>query len=509
MSPFASNTLAPRHFPRVLRHLPLIALVAAGCEGAAGRNSLIRTSPVGPGAQCELGGIRIDSGFDHNRDGELDPNEVTDTQHVCNIQADGRQSLVRVVAIPPGASGPCGLSDGSRVLSGIDTNDDGTLGDDEVTAQAIICSGEDGDSTLIRAEQVAPDPEGECFFGGIKLTSGLDVDGDGTLDTDEIDDTSFVCSVHVNENMTLVEQALEAPGVNCENGGIKWTVGYDADGDKVLDPEEAGPPGYVCSQITVVDGITTLLDVADATGNQCAFGGYVFRSGPDTNSNATLDAPEVADTAVVCNGNNGLNSVVNQVAAGNQCGVDGGWVVTSGLDTNRNGALDTTEIQTTGLVCNGRNGTVAVDGKSSLIRMRDTVNECNPTAGFILEIGLDDNMNNVLDPGEVDDWDVVCDGFDGLDSVVRVTEDLTFCDYGGVLVETGLDENFNGVLDTLEVANISYICDGAQGFSGLVDVEPAGVACPIDGVYFLTGLDLDEDGFLDEEEIDNELLVCW
>jgi hypothetical protein len=487
----------------------LLAMALIACQGPAGRNSLIRTSQVGPGAACELGGIRIDSGFDHNRDGELSPNEVTDTQHVCNIQANGLQSLVRVVAIPPGTSGPCGLAEGSRVLSGLDTNDDGTLQDSEVTAQAVICSGEDGTTTLVRVEQVAPNPTGDCFFGGLKITSGLDLDGDGALDTDEIEATAFVCSIHVNENMTLVDQALEPPGENCENGGIKWTVGYDANGNKVLDPEEAGPPGYVCGEMTVIDGITTLLDVTDATGNQCAFGGYIFRSGPDTNANGTLDADEIADTAIVCNGNNGFNSLVNRTAATNECGPDGGWVVTSGLDLNRNGTLEASEVQATGLVCNGRNGIIGVDGKNSLIRMRDTLNECNPTTGFILEVGLDDNMNGVLDPGEVDDWDVVCDGFDGFDSVVRVTEDLSFCAYGGVRVETGLDRNHNGVLDGPEVTNVAFICDGAQGFSGLVDVELAGNACPFDGVWFLTGLDLDEDGFLDEDEIDNELLVCW
>jgi len=511
----------------------LLAASLVACQGAPGRTSLIRSSPIGPGARCELGGIRIDSGFDDNRDGALGANEVSDTQFVCNIEVDGRQSLVRVVAIPPSASGPCGLGDGSRVLSGIDINADGALGDDEVTARAVICggedgangsngangangedgedgaNGEDGATTLVRVEQVAPNPAGDCFFGGLKITSGLDLDGDGVLAPGEIEDTAFVCSIHVNENMTLVEQSLEAPGANCENGGIKWTVGYDADGDKVLDSEEAGPPSYVCSQLNVINGVTTLLDVADASGNQCAFGGYVFRSGPDTNANATLDAAEVSDTAVVCNGNNGFNSLVKQVAATNQCGVDGGWVVTSGLDSNRNNTLDTAEIQTTGLVCNGRNGTVAVDGKNSLIRMRDTLNECNPTTGFVLEIGLDDNMNNILDPGEVDDWDVVCDGFNGFDSAVYVAEDFDFCYYGGVRVETGLDENYNGVLDEVEVANISYICDGAQGLSGLVDVEPAGFDCPFDGVYFLTGLDTDEDGYLDEDEIDNELLVCW
>lgn len=506
MSPVTARALRPLASLLALGAGPTLLLA---CQGPAGRSALIRTSQEPPGARCELGGIRIDSGFDHDRDGVLDPNEVNDTQFVCNIRADGRQSLVRIVNIQPGESGPCGFASGSRVLSGIDQNDDGTLQDSEVSAQAIVCSGVDGDTTLVRVRQVAPDPMGECFFGGLEITSGLDLDGDGSLDASEVTATAYVCSIHVNENMTLVEQALELPGENCENGGIKWTVGYDANGNKVLDPEEAGPPGYVCGEMTVIDGVTTLLDVAEATGNQCAFGGYIFRSGPDSDRNGLLDPGEIADTAIVCNGNNGFNTIVNQTAATNQCGEPGGWVVTSGLDTNRNGALEAGEVQATGLVCNGRNGTIGVDGRNSLIRLRPAGNACAPTEGVVLEVGLDDNMNGILDPGEVDAWDVVCDGLDGFDSVVRVTEDLSFCVYGGVRVETGLDRNFNGLLDPTEVANVAFICDGAQGYSGLVDVEPAGSACPVDGVWFLTGLDLDEDGFLDENEIDNELLVCF
>jgi hypothetical protein len=314
--------------------------------------------------------------------------------------------------------------------------------------------------------------------------------------------------VHVNEHMTLVDQALERPGEHCEFGGIRWTVGYDADGDQVLDPEEAGPPGYVCSVLQVVDGLTTLLDVEAATGNTCAYGGHILRSGLDDNRDGALDASEVDETAVVCNGADGKESLVRQVTATTQCGAEGGYVVTSGLDLNGDGQLAAAEVQATGVVCHGTDGTIGVDGRNALIRMRNVNTECGPVAGFILEIGLDDNRNNTLDAGEVDDWDVVCDGRDGYDSAVFMEEDTELCRYGGVRVETGLDLDRDGVLDTAEATNVAYLCDGAQGFSALVDVEDAGTACPGPGFWFLSGLDLDEDAYLDELEIDRELLVC-
>ncbi len=487
----------------------IAAGLAPACTGPAGRSALVSVSTLAPGAECALGGVRIDSGLDRNDDGLLGPGEVDNTQVLCTQQADGRQSLVRVVAIEGADDGPCGVPGGSRVLSGVDLDDSGTLNTNEVTAEALICSGDDGVRSLVRVDTLAPEPTpgGACWFGGVRVSAGLDADGDGTLDAEEVETSSDVCAIHVNENMTLVEQGVEPRGDNCALGGIRYIVGYDADGDGELDPEEAGPPGFICNEITIIDGTSTLLDIADATGNQCAFGGYVLRSGPDTDRSGALDAGEVTDVAVVCNGNDGLSSIVRMTPADGQCQSGAGWTVASGLDTNRNGTLDPNEVQTSGLVCAGKDGTIALN---SLIRLRPAGDACGFREGVLLESGLDDNGNGTLDPGEVDAWDVICDGFDGLNSATWIEEDLSFCVYGGIRVETGLDLDDDGFLDPNEVEHTAFVCDGLDGLPSLVDVVDAGPDCGVGGgIYFLTGLDLDLDNFLDDEEVESSLLVCF
>lgn len=496
--------------------LPLAT--TAACVGPAGPSTLVRATPEAAGANCPLGGVRLDMGLDRNGDRVLEPREVTSTEYVCNVQADGLTSLVRVDPVAPG--GACGTASGSRVVSGLDANDDGVLDPSEVQTQNVICDGEDGAngangadgadglSSLLRVEPLAPDPDGACYFGGVLIKSGLDLDGDGVLQPGEVDEEAAVCAVHVNENLTLIEQSLELPGPNCEHGGIRTVVGYDADGDGVLDPEEAGPPGYACNQMTVIDGVSTLLDVADATGNQCAYGGYVLRSGADTDRDGVLDATEVQDTAVVCNGHDGVTTLVKMAPASlAQCEV-GGHVVTSGLDLDGDGVLDPSEVQATGLVCNGKDGFLGYDGLNSLVRIRGDGGACGPVGGFILEVGLDANEDGVLSPSEVEDWEVVCNGYDGYDSLVAMWEDTEVCVYSGVLVESGRDLNFDGVLQLSEVEHQAWLCDGWDGYTSLVDFEDAGFDCPGDGFYILSGLDLDFDGYLDFDEVENEVLVC-
>ena len=41
-------------------------------------------SPEPPGPNCPNGGVKIETGIDTNENGMLDENEVTDTVYVCN-----------------------------------------------------------------------------------------------------------------------------------------------------------------------------------------------------------------------------------------------------------------------------------------------------------------------------------------------------------------------------------------------------------------------------------------
>ena len=54
-----------------------------GTNGVAGDTSLIRQSTEPPGANCEAGGLKVESGIDTNRNNVLDDEEVTTTTYLC------------------------------------------------------------------------------------------------------------------------------------------------------------------------------------------------------------------------------------------------------------------------------------------------------------------------------------------------------------------------------------------------------------------------------------------
>ncbi|MBX3222104.1 MAG: hypothetical protein KF795_16420 [Labilithrix sp.] len=57
---------------------------ASGADGANGHDSLITLDDEAPGDNCAAGGVRISVGLDTNRNGVLDPSEITQTRFVCS-----------------------------------------------------------------------------------------------------------------------------------------------------------------------------------------------------------------------------------------------------------------------------------------------------------------------------------------------------------------------------------------------------------------------------------------
>jgi hypothetical protein len=103
-------------------------------------------------------------------------------------------------------------------------------------------------------------------------------------------------------------------------------------------------------------------------------------------------------------GLDGFNSLIqmSEEMPGENC-IGGGQRLDTGLDTNRNGALDTTEVQTTEYVCNGSNGS---DGSSDKLTRIDFLfdsfgeYETNTTTPMVLNSTIVDF--NKLDYGDVD-----------------------------------------------------------------------------------------------------------
>lgn len=226
-----------------------------------------------------------------------------------------------------------------------------------------------------------------CSNGGVGINVGTDINKNGVLDASEITDTSYSC----NGENTLVNASDEASGTNCQFAGIKLDSGVDTNGNKELDSTEVESTEYICNgdsayTVAVQNGfvgseevwleslvgansITTseAIQVGDAT---CPNGGYNILTGTDVNKNGVLDTDEINTTAVMCNGTNTLVDA-SDIGDGAGCS-DGGVKVDTGTDTNGNSVLDANEVESTSYVCNGAQGATGATGADGEIVFQPT-----------------------------------------------------------------------------------------------------------------------------------------
>ncbi|WP_203256357.1 DUF7151 family protein [Hyunsoonleella ulvae] len=267
-----------------------------GAEGPAGLSSLVNITNISPGENCENGGTQVDVGIDNNANGILDQNEILNTNYICN-GVDGNTSLTSVVTEPAGDNCENG---GVKIDSGVDVNSNGTLDADEITTTAYVCNGLDGNDGLIKTTNEAAGIN--CENGGLKIDSGIDTNGNGALDDDEVTATAYVCN-GVDGNNSLTKITDEAAGINCANGGLKIDTGVDTNGNGNLDDSEIRATAYACNG---VDGNVSLVNVTDElAGENCENGGVKIESGVDDNGNDTLDEEEVSVERFICNGIDG------------------------------------------------------------------------------------------------------------------------------------------------------------------------------------------------------------
>ena len=172
---------------------------------------------------------------------------------------------------------------------------------------------------------------------------------------------------------------------------------------------------------------------------------------------------------------------------------NGGILVETGIDENANGVLDSSEVDSSQKVCNGLNGSAGSngvngsngsDGLGSLVALTDEPAGGNcEFGGTRVDSGVDDNANNILDSGEIDSSQFVCngqpgvngangaDGSDGLVSLLAMNDEPAGinCEFGGTRIESGIDNNGNGALDATEVTDTQFICAlSSSRFDGLV-----------------------------------------
>lgn len=274
------------------------------CSAVTGPRTLVSVRSEPDGANCARGGSAIDTGVDSNGDGALQASEVTDTQYVCN----GVAALPALIETTRINAAPCAMG-GVRVSVGIDSNQNGVLEASEVSSTSTLCDGAGGDAGVSVASLVRTSVEAagaNCAAGGQRLEFGLDANGNGALDAGEVTSTAYVCNgaggatgnTGAPGARSLVSITAEPAGTNCANGGRRVQSGLDTNGDNTLQAVEVTQTSYVCDGAA---GLSTLVTQAsEPSGANCPSGGTVVRSGLDTNRNGTLDAGEVTSTSYVC-----------------------------------------------------------------------------------------------------------------------------------------------------------------------------------------------------------------
>jgi hypothetical protein len=105
---------------------------------------------------------------------------------------DGKNSLMDLIIEPTGDNCSSG---GYKIISGTDLNNDGTLDENEIQNTEYICNGDDGNNGNNSLLNVISEPAGEnCSSGGYKIINGLDLNGNDILDESEIQNTQYICN---------------------------------------------------------------------------------------------------------------------------------------------------------------------------------------------------------------------------------------------------------------------------------------------------------------------------
>jgi hypothetical protein len=220
---------------------------------------LVATSAEAAGTNCSAGGVKISSGTDSNGDGLLEAGEASSIQYVCNGVAAsdgsaGLNSIAKTLALSAG-DGHCPAG-GNQIQLGLDANRNGLLDPAEVTSTAYVCDGTTGITGATGATGTAgtagatgaaganggqgvagsnsvihiaslPTGDSHCANGGEVVTAGPD-DGSGQIAS--VTSTAYVCSGAPGADVSWVDvpgpsqQAQSNTGYLADNAAAPVTI---------------------------------------------------------------------------------------------------------------------------------------------------------------------------------------------------------------------------------------------------------------------------------------------
>jgi hypothetical protein len=127
-----------------------------------------------------------------------------------------------------------------------------------VLAAALCAAGCGSDEPAIPdllVDDIAEPAGANCPHGGAAVQSGLDHDGDGTLDDDEVEEVTYACLPAPPAVPTPLVRTRPAPvSAECPSGGTAIDLGVDRDGDGVLDDDEVTSTRLACEVDEVWEG---------------------------------------------------------------------------------------------------------------------------------------------------------------------------------------------------------------------------------------------------------------
>lgn len=135
----------------------------------------------------------------------------------------------------------------------------------------------------------------DAVSGVFETTAGISVGGNMSMNGTNL--TIDADNADTGQDVSIIaNQGTGNDGILRYNAVLKrWEISNDGGAFAALgDAASPGPQG--------TSGYTTLFAQTAATTTQCAAGGFVFTSGLDSNRNNVLDSAEVATSATICNG---------------------------------------------------------------------------------------------------------------------------------------------------------------------------------------------------------------
>lgn len=180
---------------------------------------------------------------------------------------------------------------------------------------AYACGDDSAPAAQPSVEARVEAPGDNCEHGGVGLARGIDANGDGSIQGDEVTRVDYVCNGAGSSSgggstggpgssgtpQLVALMGLPSGHDDCPEGGVAIRTGVDEDGDGILDASEVESTELVCNASPVAPTVVRS-DMLSAGDTHCPIGGVAISSGPDSNGNGTLDAAEVVDTAYACNG---------------------------------------------------------------------------------------------------------------------------------------------------------------------------------------------------------------